>query len=36
MATFGMDFVMEPLKGDRPDDPDRVPRCFVVIAERDD
>ncbi len=36
MTTFGMEFVMEPLMGDRPNDPDRVPHYFVVIAERDD
>jgi len=36
MTTFGMDFAMEPLAGDRPNDPDRVPHYFVVITERDD
>ena len=36
MTTFGIDFVMEPLTGDRPNDPDRVPHYFAVIAERDD
>jgi hypothetical protein len=36
MTTFGMEFVMEPLTGDRPNDPDRVPHYFFVIAERDD
>ena len=36
MTTFGMDFAMEPLTGDRPNDPDRVPHYFVVITERDD
>ena len=35
MTTFGMDFAMEPLTGDRPNDPDRVPHYFVVIAKRD-
>ena len=36
MTTFGMDFAMKPLTGDRPNDPDRVPHYFVVITERDD
>jgi hypothetical protein len=36
MTTFAMDFAMEPLTGDRPNDPDRVPHYFVVIAKRDD
>ncbi len=36
MTTFGMDFVMEPLMGDRPNGLERVPHSFVVITERDD
>ena len=36
MTTFGMDFVMESLMGDRPNDLERVPHYFVVISERDD
>ena len=35
MSTFGVDFVMEPLVGDRPNGTERIPHVFVVIAERD-
>ena len=36
MTTFGMAFVMEPLKGDRPNGSEWFPHYFVIIAERDD
>ena len=36
MTTFGMDFVMEPLMGDRTNGLEWVPHFFVVVVERDD
>ena len=35
ITTFEMDFVMEPLTGDRSDGTERIPCVVVVIGERD-